>query len=282
MLPLKRGSLLVVNFSVEAVKAGQTNPEEVLKLLRRRVAVNSVKNLHAKVFVASRTAFVGSTNASALSANRLLEATLQTNNRSVVKQCRDYVEHLRGEVVTPEYARQMKKLYSAPKVKFESGPTKTQAPPLHEALWLVPLVRGEWDEEDEAQDKAGYPKAKAKLRSSRSYRIERFQWMGLNLLERIRKWHLLMQFMAEGRGITMVSPAARVLYVQRYLKGKRHNAIVFLEVPKKPLRKKLAKVITKLGPSAKRSFGNLHGPIILRNATLAHELLKLWPSAKGK
>jgi hypothetical protein len=282
MLPLKKGSLLVVNLSREAVKAGQTNPNDVLKLLNRGVSVNSVKNLHAKVFVANRTAFVGSTNASGLSANVLQEATLQTTNRSVVKQCREFVQHLGGEVVTPEYARQMKKLYRPPKVMYGSGQTGKRTSPLHEPLWLVPLVYEEWDAEAKSQDKAGLPKAKKKLRSSGAYQIERFHWVGLNLLKELRPRHILVQMTEEGGKTTMVSPAARVLHIQRYKKRRWHNAIVFLEVPKKPVRKNLTKVVSRLGPRAKKEFGKLSDPKLLRDAALAHGLLNFWPSVNGK
>jgi hypothetical protein len=62
LLPLKAGSVLVVDMSERAVKSGQTKPSEVSKLLRDGVEVHSVENLHAKVFVVGNRALVGSTN----------------------------------------------------------------------------------------------------------------------------------------------------------------------------------------------------------------------------
>src|SRR6478752_282263 len=63
LLPLKQGSRLVVDFSERAVTSGQTCPAEILKLIQRGVDVYSVSNLHAKVFVFRKRAFIGSTNA---------------------------------------------------------------------------------------------------------------------------------------------------------------------------------------------------------------------------
>ncbi len=280
MLPLEEGSLLVFNMSQDAVKAGQTNPAEVLKLLIRGVSVNSVKNLHAKVFVAGGLAFVGSTNVSNHSANRLQEATLQTTNPNTVKQCREFVEGLAGEVVTPEYARRMKKLYKPPKIAG-GGKVRTTTAPLHEPLWLVPLVRESWDEEAQRQEKLGLPKARKRFRSSKKFRIEQFHWSGQDFLKKLGADDLLVQVMAERNGTTMVSPAARVLHIQSYLQGRGHHAIVFLEVPKNPLRKNIVKVIQRLGSRAKRDLGSLEDPKLLRDPSLVHSLLNLWPSAKG-
>ena len=62
LLPLPKGSCLVVDASERAVSSGQTCPADLIKLVERGVAVYSVPNLHAKVFVVGRTAYIGSTN----------------------------------------------------------------------------------------------------------------------------------------------------------------------------------------------------------------------------
>jgi hypothetical protein len=50
LLPLKKGSILVVDMSERAVRSGQTKPSEVLKLINVGVETHTVDNLHAKVF----------------------------------------------------------------------------------------------------------------------------------------------------------------------------------------------------------------------------------------
>ena len=62
ILPVSKGSVLVVNMGRSAVELGLTNPYEVGRLLRRGVEIHTAENLHAKVFVFSDRAIVGSMN----------------------------------------------------------------------------------------------------------------------------------------------------------------------------------------------------------------------------
>src|ERR1019366_9999502 len=64
LLPLAQGSRLVVDASERAVASGQTCPADLFKLLKRGVTIYSVPNLHAKVFVLGRAAYIGSANVS--------------------------------------------------------------------------------------------------------------------------------------------------------------------------------------------------------------------------
>lgn len=139
LLPLKADSRLVVDLSENAVKSGQTSPHEILKFIARGVNVSSVGNLHAKIFVFRDHAFVGSANASSHSANTLIEAMIETTDKSTVSACRQSVESMGGEIVTPEYAKRMAKLYRPS--RFASGRTKAKhSIPLHPPLWVMPLV----------------------------------------------------------------------------------------------------------------------------------------------
>jgi hypothetical protein len=83
LLPLSKGSTRVVDMSHAAVASGQTNPSELLKLINEGVAVYTVANLHAKVFVLGNHAFVGSANASRHSEQSLVEAVVETNERAL-------------------------------------------------------------------------------------------------------------------------------------------------------------------------------------------------------
>ena len=94
LLPLPRASLLVVDGSTAAVGSGQTCPADLLALHRRGVRVHSVGNLHAKVYVFTDVALVGSANVSRHSQSTLLEAVLLTKRRSEVAAARDFVQSL--------------------------------------------------------------------------------------------------------------------------------------------------------------------------------------------
>src|SRR5437870_2463699 len=78
LLPLGRGSVLVVDMSPRAVRSGQTDPSEIIKLLEKGVQIHSVENLHAKVFVLGSHVIIGSANASRHSANCLIEVAVET------------------------------------------------------------------------------------------------------------------------------------------------------------------------------------------------------------
>src|SRR3990170_3851068 len=58
LLPLSEGSRLVVDASDQAIKCGQPNPHELAKMLKKGVRVFSVPNLHAKIFVFGRSAYI--------------------------------------------------------------------------------------------------------------------------------------------------------------------------------------------------------------------------------
>jgi len=113
-LPLERGSILVVDASELAVKSGQTCPAELLKLYRRGVQIYSREFLHAKVFVAGKTAFVGSANVSSHSENVLMEAMVATSDHRVVAESRRFVLGLRDIPLGPESLSDLAKMYRPP------------------------------------------------------------------------------------------------------------------------------------------------------------------------
>src|SRR5580704_12654880 len=95
LLPLAKGSRLVVDASERSVGSGQTCPADLIRLVKRGVAVYSVPNLHAKVFVLGRTAYIGSPNVS---------------NRAA----RHFVEQNCLHELTPTVLKRLAKLYRPP------------------------------------------------------------------------------------------------------------------------------------------------------------------------
>lgn len=94
LLHLGRGDRVVVDFTDQAIAAGQTNPSQVLIWIRRGARVRSMAQLHAKVFIFGRSAYVGSTNVSPNSALRLNEAAVRTTEPSAVSAARHHLEAL--------------------------------------------------------------------------------------------------------------------------------------------------------------------------------------------
>lgn len=94
LLPLREGSKLVVDASIAAVSNGITNPKALRKLHTKGVEVYSIPLLHAKVFAFDSVGFVGSTNVSFNSKNRLFEANVKIRRNKTLKQIRSFVKNL--------------------------------------------------------------------------------------------------------------------------------------------------------------------------------------------
>jgi hypothetical protein len=276
LLPLRTGSVLVVDMSERAVKSGQTKPSEISRLLRWGVEVHSVENLHAKVFVIGSRALVGSTNVSSTSANGLVEALLETNAREPVRESRRFVRELEGEVISLEYARQMQRFYKPP--RFGKGKPKRELKhthqPVHSPLWIVPTWPFTPDTEDEAQAEEGRLKARRRKLHPRASNLDEFYWHGPDLVGRLDERDLVIQ-VTEEAGRHVIFPQARVLHIQEYRKGRSRHGVVYTEIPKRLRRKSVQSVVKRLGRGA-RFLGSLQRPQILRDRGFAHRLLNLW------
>jgi hypothetical protein len=249
---------------------GQTNPSEIIILLKKGVEIHSVENLHAKVFVLGKCAIVGSTNASQFSAGCLIEAAVETTDDAVVSSCKRFVLDNAGEYITLQHATRMKSLYKPP--KFGKGGST----PKHSPLWVVSLVRRDWDIETNSADEGGTPKAEEKLRSTQFYSVDKFAWEGKAAIDKFHLGDQLLQIVNENNS-RFVYPAGRILHVERYQKaGTGARAIIYLEVRKKLKQKNLSLVLKQLGSSAKVLRG-IEFVKLLRNRRLVHDLLNLWP-----
>jgi hypothetical protein len=94
LLPLRAGSILVVDASLETVASGGTSPAALRQMLTRGARIFSAQNLHAKVFVFGGTAFIGSSNASMKSSRFLIEAAVEISDPPVVDAARAFVRSL--------------------------------------------------------------------------------------------------------------------------------------------------------------------------------------------
>lgn len=281
LLPLKKGSVLIVDMSERAVGSGQTKPLEVLRLINEGVEVHSVANLHAKVFVIGAHALVGSTNVSYSSAKTLIEAVLETEDRAIVKECRQFVRSLKGEFVSKGYARRMQQLYRPPRFASGGGKRKRMRSiePVHSPLWIVPLERISPDQHQLEHADVGRPQARKLLRFPRRSVVDEFFWDGFDLLGRLAVNDIVIQVTNE-TDRRMVSTQGRVLHIERYREGQIRRGVVFLEIPKRLRRKNLNAIIARLGLDAKFLLKLWH-PRILRDPALAHSLLNFWSNGHG-
>src|SRR5438046_1856044 len=74
LLPLPKGSSLVVDATIPTLAAGATSPMALDRIRKTGTDVYSAQHLHAKVFAFDNVAFIGSANASGRSQVTLIEA----------------------------------------------------------------------------------------------------------------------------------------------------------------------------------------------------------------
>lgn len=284
MLPLCAGSLLSVDMSKRAVRSGQTKPSEVLKLIRKGVDVHSIEGLHAKVFVAGSEAFIGSANASAHSKTTLVEAVLRTERRSVITQARRFVESLRGQLVGPEEAKAMQKLWRPPRF-FVRKPSQVPKPsPLRFRLWLVSVDAEQLDEDETRERAAGRRIARKRLRSSRLFTVDEFFCACSGLSKRLQLGDRVVQIIREDTRQVMVAPPSAVVAIRRFQTKSGRRAAVYLEAPKDRRRKSLKRVRQRLGrvSSELTRLDRSGKDKRCRDPRLAHALLTLWPSVANQ
>ncbi len=275
LLPLEKGSRLVVDASERAVASGQTCPADLLTLVKRGVGVYSVPNLHAKVFVLGKTAYVGSTNVSSRSASQLVEAVLRTTEPGAVQAARKFVEAHCLHELTPEVLKHLSKLYRPPlisggKRKHRSVVDSAKRPTLPR-LFLAQLHLGEWSDRDQALHDAGLVVARKRREHPRTFELTSFRVAGRC---RYQRGDVVIQVTDEGAGRVLVSPPANVLHVRRRPGGKSPVAFVYLEHASRP-RRDVRKLATQLG---RGSLRRLRRDGLVRDKAFARSLLGLWSS----
>jgi hypothetical protein len=274
LLPLRAGSVIVVDLSQAAVRSGRTCPQEIIRLLRKGVEVHSCSNLHAKVFVFGRRALIGSANASKHSEQGLIEAVIETTDTETITKCKAFVDSLRGEHVDLDYARRLARIYNPP--KFVVGGRTTT--PRHPPFWLVPLEETTWEAEDNAVFKQNKDVAETKLKDQDHFLLDTYLWTGTGFRRPLRLGELVLQVVKEVPRKKMLSPAARVILIRRYKAAGEDRMMVFLRTPR-VRRKNLKDVKDKIGEAGKL-LRNLKNPRLLRGRKLVHQILQLWPSLK--
>lgn len=270
MLPLPKGSRLVVDASEGTVKRGLTCPAELLKLQKKGVEIFSVMNLHAKVYVAGKNAFIGSANASQHSAGTLIETLLHTTELQAVKQARQFVEDLCLQSLGPEQLKALVKIYRPPhlpggKRGKRPVPQKSVKPELAEVYLAQLDQNGPWpDEEEELRDSGWTTAKRVRKHRANTHEVEEFRWAG-NC--GFRPGQQVIQILEEQNGETWVYPPGHVLHVRKH--PKKNVSYVYVEYPDRR-RKSLKKLESKLGRGKLRR----NGPV--KDRDFAHALLKAW------
>lgn len=252
LLPLKRGSRLVVDASEHAVKSGQTHPNSLLALQQAGVRVYSASHLHAKVVVVGNRAFVGSANVSRRSESVLLEAVLETTAPAAVREAREFIRDLCLEPLGPERLRELQAVYQPPRLVGGSGPSKRGARfsgrRTLSRMWLVNLVRADWTEEEQRVHDSGLETARSRRQHARTWTLDSFRW---HSRAPYLKGDRVVQLVRERDGRTMIHPPGVVLDARRFELGRTRKSFVYLELP--PVRRKSLNLLARqIGYGAKK------------------------------
>jgi hypothetical protein len=273
LLPLPKDSSLVVDASDRAVASGQTCPADLSKLVKRGVKVYSVPNLHAKVFVVGRVAFIGSTNVSNRSASQLVEAVIRTNEPRAVSAARKFVRDHCLHELTPAVLTSLAKIYRPPQVpggkRGKRTAKETSSRPTLPRLLLAQLQLEDWSDRDQALHDAALVVAKKRREHPRNFELESFRLTGNCTY---RRKDVVVQVINEGGGSVRVSPPGNVLHVRTRRDGSRLVSFIYLECPVRQ-RRQMKVMARTMGRGALK---RLQRDGVVRDAAFARALLNKW------
>ena len=208
-LPLKKGSILVVDASEKAVKSGQTNPAELIKLRNKGVRIFSKPNLHAKVFVFGDVAFVGSTNVSENSEDVYSEASIRTNQPSVVSSARQFVRSLAVNEIGPLKLASLLQKYVERKKSGSRSNLKSVR--IETRFFISPMSYEDEPEEDKTVIDDGRGKAKELISSNKTHKLVYF-WYRPSKNPYRSGDSILPVYLDKNRKVSRVEPPAEFLY----------------------------------------------------------------------
>lgn len=278
-LPLKKGGVLVTRFDDTSIKCGQTDPSEVLKLIKRGVKVYAAADLHAKVYVFGNTAIVGSANVSSHSEHYLMEAGLETREPATVRACRRWIESIASEVVEPAFAESKLGLYRPPRffgpLKPRGGRGKAKVPSRRAPIWVMRLrEEDDWDQAANEAEKEAKNEGKERLLDPGEFRQDTFRLCGKSTFAALRIGHRIVQVLGPDKRREVFAPG-RIVAIRRYDSRGGRFAIVSLEMRKGLRTKGLSRVLALLGKKA-GILKKVKGQRLLTDPILIHELGRLW------
>lgn len=269
MLPLSRGSVVVVDASEKAVKSGQTCPDELIKLYKKGVKIYSASDLHSKIYVLGNKLFIGSANVSSRSKNVLKEAMMLTEDRKAVSEAKSFVDSLVNIELGIENLKRLKKIYRPPQISngtanrsAKINEHETESPLLH----IFHLTIDPCTEEQEKQAEKGRVQAGRK-RINRRHILDEFMWfIGYSA----NPGDFAIQVVEE-RDKIYVSPPGTVIHIRTCYTNESHYSIFFVEIP--ILKRKSLKWIEKHLSKNERKSLKRNGRV---KKELATKLLNLW------
>lgn len=261
LLPLKKGSILLVDASLGAVKAGQTHPDDLLKLYYKGVKIYSWEFLHAKIFVLGGSTYIGSTNVSTRSAQLLKEVLVRSNDKSTTNAAMEFIKSLCGIELGEEELKRLSKQYRPPKTinGIKLNVDKQKQPD----YYVARLSYLDYDDEHQEQHEKGRPEAERRFSGNLRHELVDYSWHGS--LRPKKNDYVIQVILDEGQ--LYVYPVGKVLSIRSWTsKRGAQKSIVFLEIPKRR-RKRLYSLQNRLTSSQIR--------VLERNGKITPEFAKV-------
>ena len=246
MLPVKKGSILVVDASEKAVKCGQTCPAELIKLYTKGVRIFSYENLHAKLFIVNNALYIGSTNVSGSSSQRLKEVLLKSTDKKTIADAKNFIESLCSVELGTELLSNLDKIYRPPKIVGVMGARSAKPNPEQingSDFHITKLKLTDWDDYETEQADIGEKEAKKKRINRSFHQVESFIWTGKPAA---KVGDIVMQVLKAGN-VEYVFPPGIVIHTRKLRSKGKPNTIFYVEVPIKK-RKKLETICRVLSP----------------------------------
>lgn len=230
MLPLKVGSMLVVNASESAVTSGQTCPAELIKLYNQGVHIFSRDYLHSKIFVIGTKLFIGSTNVSSNSRMNLEEVLINTTDRTIIKAAKEYINSICDYELGIESLKRLDKIYKPPKffgIKKPKSRNHSHKSHRGHQFHLFNLEMKDYTEEEEKQSNIGKKDAAKKRKIRARHTVEEFLWTkGFTS----KTGDLAVQIVNESK-FSYVSPPGTIIHIRKWRRGNKQKAFFYVEIP---------------------------------------------------
>jgi hypothetical protein len=232
LLPLTKGSSLIVNASERIVKSGQTNPNELISLLKKGVKIYNYENLHAKMYLIGDKLFIGSSNASNNSANGLKESMLVSVEKSIVNEGKHRISELAITSLGLERLKQLKKVYKTPKFigGFPVANSKTNKKTIDSRIYVCKLVYKNYPKGSDEALENGKIKAELKIENSLHELLD-FGWK--NKVP-FKVGDTVIQVIKCDDGDYDVYAPSTIIQIDKWSKN---HSFVFVESPKKRAKK---------------------------------------------
>ncbi|NWF89226.1 MAG: hypothetical protein HXY50_07145 [Ignavibacteriaceae bacterium] len=237
LLHLKNSDILIVNFSLAAIRSGQTSPEEIIHYISKGVKVYSCSNLHSKVFVFDNKVIIGSSNVSNNSKNNLVESAILTNDKNVVASSIGFIFSLTNEHITPAYAKKLKKDYKKDyKPSFLNKLTsKNKSDRISPTLWICRIFDAEFEDYENKICSTEEKKAKKKIINKKEFIIGSIRFGSKSTISKNSRFGDFIIYLYKENGKLFAYPPARIISKRNYKSKKGNNrTLIFTEDAKNP------------------------------------------------